>query len=389
MIPNILAHKYGFVKSLNNVRREHDGSDTTAVKIKGYDRDQSNGAVYAGRIYPSGDFSVGIVPKKKIAKGDKEYEANHGRITRHEVRWQEEGQTYVEGYLRYHPAPLPSPNLVNPPEFSQPKRKAYGEGGITTYGRRMVSSAATILQQEWGRRCTGFGTLTLPPMSAQIEAHVCADWANLTRKFFQELRRHQRRHGGDQRYVQVTEIQEERWQKRGELGLHIHFLYKARKHAYSKNWIISADWCRDTWRRILANSLGMSACEIPKPRCELAIVKKSAAGYMGKYMSKGGKFLESIKEAVKGKGLLPKQWWGIADTLRDDVKKCIIRLDSCMSASLWRLVSSGDNPCFAYTRRVEISSDMYGLRCVGVFGRIVVSSIRIVAEYLTSQKYVT
>jgi hypothetical protein len=388
ILPN-LTQKYGFVKSLNNTHRECDSTCVAAPRVKGYDDEQTNSSVYAGRIFPSGDFSIGVVPKKKISATDKQYESDHGKVTRHEVKWQEKGQTQVEGYLRFAPSSPPSPNLVNPAKFTQPKRKPYGEGGITTYGKRMVSSAAVILEREWGRQCTGFGTLTLPPMSAQIESHICADWSRIVNRFFEELRRHQCRHGGDERYVHVTEIQEERWSKRGELGLHIHFLYKARKNAYSKAWIVSADWCRDTWRRILANSLGMSALEIPKPRVELAVVKKSAAGYMGKYLSKGGKFLEAIKEEIEGKGLLPRQWWGLANTLRDDVKKQIIRLDSRMSAQLWSLVSSASCSYFSYTRRVEISSDMFGVRCVGLFGRIVLSEIRNVADYLTHEKYVT
>lgn len=379
---NNIAHKFGFGIG-GNVRHEHDGSDILPVKIKGFSDDQPNSSVYSGRIYPSGDFSVGIIPKKKVARADKQYETDiAGSITSKVVKWQEEGEAYVEVGTICRPVALP-PNLVNPAKFTQPKRKPYGQGGITTYGKRMVASAATVLESEWGKRCTGFGTLTLPPMSAQNETHVCANWAKIVNRFFEELRRHQRRHGVDSRYVHVTEIQEKRFAETGSLGLHVHFLYKARKHAYSKDWTISANWCRDTWRRILANSLGMSAHEVPQPRCELSLIKKSAAGYLGKYMSKGGKVLAHIKETSQGESILPRQWWGLCNTLRYDVKEQTIQLCSRMSALLWQLVSSGDTNLVSYTRQVEITSDVWGVRSVGCFGRILPLRISFVAELLT------
>lgn len=380
-----LAQKYGKVLP-QHVRCEHQGfGEQRRSQVGKFSDEQPNSSTYSGRIFPSGDFSVGIVPKKKVAPRDKEYEANHGRFEHRQIEWQEEGKTYVEMYVVAYATSCSPPNLVNPAKFTQPKRRAYGRRGITTYGKRMVSSSAVILEKEWGRRCTGFGTLTLPPMSVQQELHICANWSKLVNRFFEELRRHQRRHGVDSRYVHVTEIQEKRWQETGSLGLHIHFLYKARKHAYSKDWHVCADWCRDTWRRILANSLGVSALEISKPRCQLEIVKKSASGYIGKYLSKGGKVLEDIEKVSEGQAVLPRSWWGLCDILRDDVKKQIIRLDSRMSALLWKLVSLRNSSYFSYTKCVEITSDIWGIRTVGVFGRIIPVLIKSCVELLDSE----
>lgn len=385
---NNIAHKHGFGIS-GKVRHVPSGSDILLPKIKGFTDDQPNDSVYSGRIFPSGDFSVGIIPKKKITNADKQYEAVvAGSITSKAIRWKEGEEEYVEvGTICRSVALLP--NLVNPAKFTQSSRKPYGQGGITTYGKRMVASAATILEREWGKRCTGFGTLTLPPMSAQQEIDVCMNWSKLVNRFFEELRRHQRRHGVDERYVHVTEIQEKRWTQTGSLGLHIHFLYKARKYPHSKGWAISANWCRDTWRRILANSLGMSALEVPQPRCELSLVKKSAAGYLGKYMSKGGKVLADIKEEKGFDCVLPRQWWGLCNFLRADIKGKIIHLCSQRCALLWSLVSSGDTRLFSYTRQVEITSDVWGVRSVGVYGRINTFLVSFVAELLTSGLDVT
>lgn len=52
----------------------------------------------------------------------------------------------------------------------------------------------------------------------------------------------------------------------------------------------------------------------------MKLVRKDAAGYLGKYMSKGGKILEKVKECMPSVAL-PSQWWGISGDLRRDIKE--------------------------------------------------------------------
>lgn len=342
---------------------------------------------FSGRIFPSGDFSVGICPAPKQRPADEEYERARGRMTRRVIRWQEEGVDYHE--VNYAPNTCVShpPNLVSGTKSAH--RGKYGGKGITGYGKKMVRSGAKILQEEWGLKCTGFGTLTLPSFSYEDMATIADSWGVLVKRFFEEFKREQCRNGGDERYVCVTEIQESRFINSGELGLHIHFVYKARQSAYDTNWFISANWCRHTWRRILANRLGHVCADIPSPRCELKLVRRDAAGYLGKYMSKGGKILARIKEAMPALAL-PGQWWGCDAGTRRDIKGRIIRLDSVCAGSFWsRAMQLPLLPQIYFTRPVEITSETFGIRRVGLVGRVNFEWAKNYVEELTACCYVT
>lgn len=382
---NTLAEKYGFCKP---------GRARLGKNPKKLPRDLGNlhervpcDRTYSGRVFPSGDFSIGIVPAPKQRPLDEEYERTRGRMTRQVVRWQENGIDYHE--VNYAPKSCvsPRPNLVSGTKLAH--RGKYGSKGITGYGKKMVRSGAKILQEEWGLRCTGFGTLTLPSFSPDDMATIAQSWSILVKRFFEEFKREQRRNGGDERYVCVTEIQEARFKDSGELGLHIHFVYKARPTAYSANWFISANWCRHTWRRILANRLGHVCADIPTPRCELKLVRKDAAGYLGKYMSKGGKILERIKEAMPALAL-PSQWWGCDASTRRNIKSRIIRLDSICAGAFWsRAMQLPLLPQIYFTKSIEISSDVYGIRRVGLVGRVDFRWIKNYVEKLTNGCHVT
>lgn len=323
---------------------------------------------YSGKVFPSGDFSVGIVPPPKMRRKDQQYECTKQSLNCQVVSWEEDGQFYHEvAYLQSDKSPC-TPNLVSALKSSQ--RVKYGQKGITSYGKKMVRSGAVILQNEWGKERTGFATLTLPPLSESAMFVACTFWADMVRCFFQEFRRHQLRVGGDTRYVCVTEIQESRFRTRGEIGLHLHFVYKARHEARGTNWLISANWCRDTWRRILANRLADVCADIPLPRCELKLVRKSASGYLGKYMSKGAKICADITKSMPTLDL-PSQWWSVSSQVRSDIKERILGLASLPAYTLWAWADNASaHPQIYFAKPVEISSDVYGIRRVGVLGRL-------------------
>lgn len=323
---------------------------------------------YSGKVFPSGDFSIGIVPAPKVRCEDQQYECTKKNLQRQVVSWDEGGQSYHEvAYLRSEKLSC-TPNFIYAVKSSH--RKKYGQRGITSYGKKMVRSGAVLLEKEWGRARTGFATLTVPPLSESAMYKLCTFWGDIVRRFFEEFRRHQLRVGGDVRYVCVTEIQESRFRTRGEVGLHLHFLYKARHKARGSNWLISANWCRDTWRRILANRLADVCADIPLPRCELKLVRKSASGYLGKYMSKGTKINADITKAMPTLEL-PSQWWSLSSEVRSSIQERILRLNSISAYTLWTWAeNSSAYPQIYFTKSIEVSSDAYGIRRVGILGRL-------------------
>ena len=108
------------------------------------------------------------------------------------------------------------------------KRTRKGLKGITPQGKRMVRSCAAILEDKYGRECITFGTATLPPLLAEEIVMVCNSWSDLTRKFFQELRRLLQRRGLSTDFVYVTEIQEKRFDRWGQVYPHLHWLMQGR-----------------------------------------------------------------------------------------------------------------------------------------------------------------
>ncbi|UAJ74679.1 hypothetical protein IQE94_18305 (plasmid) [Synechocystis sp. PCC 7339] len=87
--------------------------------------------------------------------------------------------------------------------------------------------------------------------------------------------------------------------------------------------------------RILANEVERITGEVVNPdelnpRVEVKHVKKSAEGYLGKYMSKGGKDVKKFLDQQPDRTDLPTHWWHCTKGLRTILKGLIGELDSAM-----------------------------------------------------------
>lgn len=208
------------------------------------------------------------------------------------------------------------------------KRRSKGLKGITPQGKRSVRSCAALLEEKFGRECMTFGTNTLPPLLEAEIMVVCNGWAELTRQFFQELRRLLQRRGLSTDFLYVTEIQEKRYERWGQVMPHLHWLCQGRINRRS-HWLIKPEDIKAIWERLLSNLLGrpvdcQAATRIEKPR-------KSLKKELAKYLSKGGAVLKKIIEAGKG-DLLPSTWWSASRELIREVKQAIVILsgDACL-----------------------------------------------------------
>ncbi len=220
---------------------------------------------------------------------------------------------------------------------TQPINTAERRGlkGITAYGKRMVKSACAILQQRHGRKNLTFGTLTLPALMAGQLLMVSENWGNLKGRFSEELSRLLKRRGLDTDWVDVTEIQAKRWRRRSEVALHLHYLHHGREPGKiyehpgvaandpSTKWAIHPREIRAIWQRLLQNLLGVEVDCSTATRIEE--VRLSAAHYLGKYMSKGGKITKQIIEAHRSH-FLPSAWYGVSAALRREIRDAITHL---------------------------------------------------------------
>lgn len=223
-------------------------------------------------------------------------------------------------------------SVVSNSPNSDPQRKIRrGLKGITTRQRRQVKSAGVLLEQRYGRENLSFLTLTLPALSEMDIALINSRWSEIVKSFLKELGRELVRQGIDEEIVSVTEIQEKRFDKWGQVCLHAHMVFRGRLSAW-KPWAIDKDWVKSLWNRQLEMVIGSSfdgraTTRIERPR-------KSLKKELGKYLSKGSSVIKSVIE----KGLadqLPTAWVNLSLCLRRDVFRSIKKISGVAIANLW------------------------------------------------------
>jgi hypothetical protein len=213
-------------------------------------------------------------------------------------------------------------------------RAERGSKGITSRGRRQVRSAATILEQRHGKECLSFVTFTVPPLDSETMHKVCGKWSEVTRQTQQNLVRLLTSKGLDTDVIGVVEIQEGRFHRTGQAVPHLHIVIQGRKSRRS-GWLTSIPEIESCYRRGIEAVTGQ---EIDmRAACNTTRIKKSVAGYMSKYMSKGNKSLQRFRECGE-KLPLPKAWYTITRNLSKVILKETKRvtIDGCfVSFAQW------------------------------------------------------
>ena len=326
-----------------------------------------------GYVHPCGAISVGLVPRQKKTASERINEVAHRRIEDRRLntpdgteladalaRQLDAGQITVSQAVDaiYSLASSSLPNSRNSQinsnhqaeldtiQNSQPSGlekpiKIYGQNGITGHGRLRVRDGATIMEQKYGRRSLTFATVTLPPGDTLIQ--VCENWGEYVHRLVEEIKRELIRHNAPSEIIYCTEIQEKRYITHGQIAPHLHLLWYAYERDIHGNstgkWAIDATWLRELNQRIVSRITGNQ--DIPMGRVDTQKVRKSAANYLGKYMSKGGKVVDKIKEDGKA-NLLPRSWWGVTKELREEIIKSIIKITDNIARNL-----------FYYTEKLE------------------------------------
>jgi len=314
-------------------------------------------SIPTGTIWPSGDFSVGLryVDRCGPHKRDRrslalvEYLGELGRwtVAAQALRsiWAYPGgwAAAVEAEECYQNpsffeegagSPLTLANAPNSHTGSNRPEK-YGKLGITGYGRKMVRSAATLIQKMPGKRIT-FATVTLPTLPVQLREELALCWPEFVRQALQTLSRWLRKAGLPALVCSVSEIQPKRLQDFGEGYLHLHLVWP-NHWAKSGNWAIDVDRFR-AWCSEFLQARGIW-CDGAWVRVNVQQVRKSAAGYLSKYMSKGPEEIEKFA-ADCGWRCVPGQWWNLTKPARDLVKK-YTRAGEDVGDLLVRLASRG------------------------------------------------
>jgi hypothetical protein len=184
--------------------------------------------------------------------------------------------------------------------YRKPDRAPRGSRGITPTNRKAVRSVGTLLEFRYSKHRLSFATLTLPGLSESDRAIAQEEWCRVVQEFYQALKRYFAQRGQKFLYVGVTEIQPQRSEREGWAVPHLHFVFVGK---FGKSWIITPSQLRKLWKRTwgdrFSSSYSWQSCE------NLVQVKKSVAGYLSKYLSKGS----PLKSGKSGMALwFPSSW---------------------------------------------------------------------------------
>jgi hypothetical protein len=242
------------------------------------------------------------------------------------------------------------------------KRSKKGLKGISSYGGRMVRNGCHILQKSYGRNRLGFVTPTLPehPIYTPIWTH---DWAIIVKDFIQEVKRELERKNAVTHVVAVTEIHPKRSKRVGYAVPHLHFVFVAwdgqsRDKEGKKQYYITADKMRKMFRRVLINRVShYLESDIPlepiNPRVSVDRVKKSAEGYLGKYMSKGKKDVQQYIENGDTSNMTISHWWHCTKELRSAVKGLIRNLPVDILTAVLQKINLKERGIVHYSREIK------------------------------------
>lgn len=361
---------------------------------------------YVGYVHPCGAVSVGAIPRKKETAQDKRHKIVHRSILNRKNNLSG-GTESADGIARllqareisvtqavtaYSDLGLSSlqnsripQTTSNQLDDSNPKHpacknpsKRYGQNGISRLGRVRAKDGAALLEKGHGKNGLAFATVTMPLMSEEQLKIVCEKWGEYQHRLVEEIKRELVRHNVIPEIIYVTEIQEKRYIKYGQIAPHLHLVfpcYELDIHGKKTGkFAITADKLREIHERVLRRITGEKNINV-KASVDIQKIKKSTVGYLGKYMSKGGAVVAKIKEDGR-QNELPRSWWGCTKELRIKIQKSIIKVTGNKAKNLFfninKLVKMGvikkycqvsQNRTYFDTKRNEtITADItYGL----------------------------
>lgn len=224
-------------------------------------------------------------------------------------------------------------NLTNPAKLRKP-RPTRGLKGLTTYGRKVVRSAAQLLSRKWKKENLSFITATVPDLSDCDLEKLVDGWGAIAHRFCDELQRELLRKGIKTQYLYVTEIQPKRWEATQQAYPHLHMVLRGRLST-SHSWGLTTAFMSRVWKRVLEKHLGLTFQK--SPVTQIRRIEKSVVNYLSKYMSKG---LGSLSGWTSNQAVppLPSAWYGLSRTLLELVRSLTFEVrEENLRAVLWHL----------------------------------------------------
>lgn len=211
---------------------------------------------------------------------------------------------------------------------------------------RNLRNAVYLLEERYGKEQLSFLTLTLPNLSRGDLALCCANWDVMVNTFFKWLRTKLEMSLLELEYVYCTEIQPGRLRNRGEYAPHLHVVFRGRSRIRSP-WAIAWLDCRNAWAECIRKH---TTADFDTRALEnIQGIKKSAARYLSKYLSKGKNLVPQGMPDDAPLAELHTQWGGMSRNLSRAIKKRMVRLSG---------INGNDAFCMSLLRHMQKAIDV-------------------------------
>lgn len=296
------------------------------------------------RLYPTGEFSATRIKEcaslLPATPSDGWDEA--GRLTERSVTRKNSGDKLYDAIVR---STLGSSNVPNSHKPVKPR----GRKGLTRYNKRFVVNSVTLLERKYEKKCLSFLTLTLP---AECASRAPELYAECKRQMSQWLQRRLVRCGLPDLLIGCTEVQSGRLASKGQFALHEHWIFVGRgRH---KTWSLRPSEVQEVWLRILDNVYKLAG-SIDKRGAATRIesIKKSAAAYLGKYVSKGEKCVQQLIQDGYEE-FLPSSWVTKTASMLAMFRASIVNIEGELAQTLMDTLQSNCSIFCRWSRNLRI-----------------------------------
>lgn len=252
-------------------------------------------------------------------------------------------------------------NLTTEAETLTPPRKLKrGSKGISSASRQLVRDACTLLEEKYGKERLSFITHTIPD---EFIDSTHANWQsilhNLRRRYIRALQKA----GLPKEVVMVTEYQEERLVKHGKAVLHLHILIVGRH--IKRTWQYKCEYYHQHWKECCEEYNRQHRDErLWSAATRVESIRKSAASYLSKYMSKGVATLASIV-ASDPNAFIPPSWHVLSQQLRTKVRRATRHFEGKTATEIYDFLLQNAVELLKFNRHIKVPTSTGRKVCVG------------------------